>query len=469
MTGTRAPAPFRLLPLRPDSPPPAPDPGTVAPPAFPPSGSGGEDSPFRYRDGVLHAEALSLHAIARRYGTPCYVYSRALLEARWRSFDRAFSGHEHLICFAVKANGNLAVLDVFARLGSGFDIVSEGELARVLAAGGLARRVVFSGCGKSNAELRAALEAGIRCFNVESLAEIERLSASADALGVRAAVSLRVNPDIDARTHPYVSTGLRGSKFGVPIGEARGLARRARGMPGVDVVGVGSHIGSQQTSLGPFRDALAALLALADALHADGIRLGYLNVGGGMGVRYRDETVPGPADYAAAVGDRVASRGLGLLVEPGRALVAEAGALLTRVEYRKRSGARDFLICDAAMNDLLRPALYDAWHEVQPVDGKGAGGGPVDVVGPVCESADFLARERRLGAGPGDLLAVRNAGAYAFVMSSNYNARPRAAEVMVDGARAHLVRPREEIGNLFASESRLPRSPNARSRHEGAS
>ena len=437
-----------------------PHPGlTAPPPASPPSCSGGEESPFRYRDGVLHAEAVPLHALARRHGTPCYVYSRALLEARWRDFDRAFSGHEHLVCFAVKANGNLAVLDVFARLGSGFDIVSEGELARVRAAGGMAGRVVFSGCGKSNAELRVALEAGIRCFNVESLAEIERLSASAATLGTRAAVSLRVNPDVDARTHPYVATGLRDSKFGIPIEEARDLARRARGMAGIDVVGVGSHIGSQQTSLGPFRDALAELLALADALHADGIRLGYLNVGGGMGVRYHDETVPGPADYAAVVGDRVASRGLGLLVEPGRALVAGAGVLLTRVEYRKRNGARDFLICDAAMNDLLRPALYGAWHEVQQVEGKGAGGGPVDVVGPVCESADFLARGRRLGAEPGDLLAVRNAGAYAFVMSSNYNARPRAAEVMVDGARAYLVRPREEVGSLFASESCLPRSP----------
>ena len=423
---------------------------------LPPSGSGREEDLFRYRDGVLHAEGLSLHAIARRHGTPCYVYSRAALEARWRAFDRAFSGHEHLICFAVKANGNLAVLDALARLGSGFDIVSEGELARVLAARGEAQRVVFSGCGKTKAELGFALDAGILCFNVESLEEIERLAASARARGTRAALSLRVNPDIDARTHPYVSTGLRENKFGIPIDEARELARRADGMPGIDVVGVGSHIGSQQTSLGPFRDALAEILALADALRADGIRLRYVNMGGGMGVRYRDETVPGPEDYAAAVGDRVASRGLGLLIEPGRALVAGAGVLLTRVEYRKRNSARDFVICDAAMNDLLRPALYGAWHEVQHVDEQSDAAGRVDVVGPVCESADFLAKDRRLGAEPGDLLAVRNAGAYAFVMSSNYNARPRAAEVMVDGGEAYLVRPREGIDSLFATESRLP-------------
>ena len=421
----------------------------------PPAGGTREEG-FSYRGGALHAEEVSLHEIARRHGTPCYVYSRAALEARWRAFDRAFAAYEHLICFAVKANGNLAVLDTLARLGSGFDIVSGGELARVQAAGGGAGRVIFSGCGKSRAELRRALEAGIMCFNVESPAELERLAAEARALGLRAPVSLRVNPDIDARTHPYIATGIRESKFGIPIEEARELAHRAGSLAAVEVVGVGAHIGSQQTTVGPFRDALARMLGLADVLRADGFRLRYLNAGGGMGVRYRDEAVPEPRAFAAAVGDRVASRGLRLLIEPGRALAAGAGVLLTRVEYRKRNGARDFVVSDAAMNDLLRPALYDAWHEVQSVDETPAAEGVVDVVGPVCESADFLARQRRLTAQAGDLLAVRNAGAYAFVMSSNYNARPRAAEVMVDGERVHLVRPRERVEDLFASESRLP-------------
>ena len=411
---------------------------------------------FRYRTGVLHAEEVSLHDIARRFGTPCYVYSRAGLESRWKAFDCAFAASPHLICFAVKANGNLAVLDTFARLGAGFDIVSGGELARVGAAGGSAGRVIFSGCGKSREELRTALEAGIMYFNVESLAELERLAEIAAMLGRRAPVSLRVNPDIDARTHPYIATGLRENKFGIPIDEARGLARKAGEFPGIDVVGVGAHIGSQQTSAEPFRDAVEKLLALADALREDGVSLRWLNAGGGMGVRYRDETVPGPDAFAAAVGDRAAVRGLCLIVEPGRALVSGAGVLLARVEYRKRNGDREFAITDTAMNDLLRPALYDAWHDVACVTEKASEGSILDVVGPVCESADFLARGRRLAVEPGDLLAVRNAGAYAFAMSSNYNARPRAAEVMVDGGRVHLVRAREKVQDLFASESRLP-------------
>ena len=418
--------------------------------------SGGPLECFRYRAGVLHAEEVSLRDIAGRYGTPCYVYSRAGFEARWKAFDRAFAAHPHLICYAVKANGNLAVLDAFARLGSGFDIVSGGELARVQAAGGCAKRVIFSGCGKSREELRIALEAGIMCFNVESLAELERLAEIAAALGRRAPVSLRVNPDIDARTHPYIATGLKENKFGIPIDEARDLTRKAGSLTGIDVVGVGAHIGSQQTSVGPFRDAAEKLLALADVLRDDGVELRYVNAGGGMGVRYRDESVPGPEDFAAAVGDRAAARGLCFLIEPGRALVAGAGVLLARVEYRKRNGDRDFAITDAAMNDLLRPALYDAWHDVLCVDESPPPDSTLDVVGPVCESADFLARGRRLGVGPGDLLAVHNAGAYAFVMSSNYNARPRAAEVMVDGEHAHLVRARERVEDLFALESRLP-------------
>ncbi len=424
---------------------------------MPPTAQSGEpEDCFRYRAGLLHAESVSLRDLARRYGTPCYVYSRAGLEARWKAFDRAFAAHPHLVCFAVKANGNLAVLDTLARLGSGFDIVSGGELARVEAAGGCVGRTIFSGCGKTREELRTALEAGIMYFNIESFAELERLAEIAVMLGRRASVSLRVNPDIDARTHPYVATGLKENKFGIPIEEARELTRKARGLPGIDVVGIGAHIGSQQTSAGPFRDAVEALLALADTLREDGVDLRYVNAGGGMGVRYRDETVPGPEDFAAAVGDRAAARGLCLIIEPGRALVAGAGVLLTTVEYRKRSGDRDFAITDAAMNDLLRPALYDAWHDVVCVDERPPPESTLDVVGPVCESADFLARGRRLDVAPGDLLAVRNAGAYAFVMSSNYNARPRAAEVMVDGERAHLVRPRERAGDLFASESRLP-------------
>ena len=425
-------------------------------PASSPLPSGEARECFSYREGVLHAERLSLREIARRHGTPCYVYSRAGLEAGWRAFDRAFAAYPHLVCFAVKANGNLAVLDALARLGSGFDIVSGGELARVRAAGGRADRVIFSGCGKSREELRLALDAGIKCFNVESQEEIERLAAIGAALGRRAPVSLRVNPDIDARTHPYIATGLQENKFGVPIDEARDLARMARGLEGVDVVGIGAHIGSQQTSAGPFRESVDKLLVLADRLREDGVDLRYLNAGGGMGVRYRDEAVPGPEAFAAAVGDRVAARGLRLLIEPGRAIVAGAGLLLARVEYRKRNGDRVFAITDAAMNDLLRPALYDAWHDVVCVDEKPAASSFLDVVGPVCESADFLARRRRLDAAPGDLLAVRNAGAYAFVMSSNYNARPRAAEVMVDGEHAHLVRARERVEDLFASESRLP-------------
>ena len=425
-------------------------------PAFSPVQTGESSNCFRYRSGVLHAEGVSLHDIARQYGTPCYVYSRAGLEARWKAFEHAFAAHPHLICFAVKANGNLAVLDTLARLGSGFDIVSGGELGRVQAAGGCAKRVIFSGCGKSREELRIALEAGIMYFNVESRAELERLAEIAAILGRRAPVSLRVNPDIDARTHPYIATGLKENKFGIPIDEARDLARRAGSLPGIDVVGVGAHIGSQQTSAEPFRDAVEKLLALADALREDGVGLRYVNAGGGMGVRYRDEAVPEPSAFAAAVGDRAAARGLCLLIEPGRALVAGAGVLLARVEYRKRNGDRNFAITDAAMNDLLRPALYDAWHDVVCVTEKPSTDSILDVVGPVCESADFLARGRRLDVEPGDLLAVQNAGAYAFVMSSNYNARPRAAEVMVDGGRAHLVRARERVEDLFALESRLP-------------
>ena len=417
-------------------------------------------SPIAYRQGALHVEEVSLEAIAQRHGTPCYVYSRRGLEERWLAFDRALQPHDHLVCYSVKANGNLAVLDVLARLGSGFDIVSAGELERVLAAGGLAGRTVFAGVGKRREELERALEAGVMSFNVESAEELAALADVAKAAKTAAPVSLRVNPDVDAHTHPHVSTGLRENKFGVPIHEAPALYRRAAGEPWLEVVGVDSHIGSQQTTIAPFADALGRLLQLADGLRDDGIELRHLNVGGGMGITYRDEAPPAPRDYATVVGEQAAGRGLKLLVEPGRAIAAEAGVLMTQVQYRKRNGERAFAVVDAAMNDLLRPALYDAWQEVLPVQqahpGKSAA--PVDVVGPVCESADFLAKDRRLEARAGELLAITCAGAYGFVMSSNYNARPRAAEVMVDGDQAHLVRPRETLPQLFASECRLPPS-----------
>ena len=415
-------------------------------------------SPVSYRGGVLHLDEVSLQAIAQAHGTPSYVYSRRALEERWRAFDLALAAHEHLVCYAVKANGNLAVLDVLARLGSGFDIVSVGELERVIAAGGSADRTVFAGVGKREDEIERALEAGVMAFNVESSAELTKIADVARAAAVAARVSVRVNPDVDAGTHPYISTGLRESKFGVPIDEAPSLYRRAASDPWLDVVGVDSHIGSQQTSTAPFADALERLLRLVDDLHSDGIELRHLNAGGGMGIVYRDEAPPTPSQYAAVIGERVAERGLKLIVEPGRSIVGESGVLLTRVHYRKRNGERCFAVVDAAMNDFLRPALYDAWHEVLPVLEAPPGGPPqlVDVVGPVCESADFIAKGRAIPAVAGDLLAIQCAGAYGFVMSSNYNARPRAAEVMVDGASATVVRRRETEQELFASEQRLP-------------
>lgn len=414
---------------------------------------------FHYQDNNLLAEQVPLAAVAERYGTPCYVYSRAALEAHWRAFDEALAGLEHRICYSVKANSNLGVLDVLARLGSGFDIVSVGELERVLAAGGDAGRIVFSGVGKSEAEMRRALEAGVYCFNVESRQELERLDGVAAALGKRAPISIRVNPDVDAKTHPYIATGLKENKFGVPIADAPALFARAEALGNVEVKGVDFHIGSQLTSLAPIVDALERALALIDTLTASGVDIAHLNVGGGLGVRYGEETPPSAADYAGAIAARVEGRGLELLVEPGRAIAAEAGLLLARVEYLKLGSERNFAVVDAAMNDLLRPALYGAWQEILPVDGKRRSDDEatlLDVVGPVCESADFLGKNRHLAIGPGDLVAVASAGAYGFVMSSNYNTRPRAPEVMVDGAAMHLVRAREQVKDLFAGESRLP-------------
>ncbi len=411
---------------------------------------------FRYRDGRLYAESVALEAIAERFGTPCYVYARATLERHWRAFDEALDEHPHRVCYSVKANSNLAVLDVLARLGSGFDIVSEGELERVLAVGASAARVVFSGVGKGAEEIERALAAGVHCFNVESSAELEALAARAAAAGRRAPLALRVNPDVDPRTHPYIATGLRESKFGIPLAEAAELYRRAAREPALEVLGVDCHIGSQLTSLGPFLDALERVLELVDGLAGEGIGLAHVNLGGGLGVRYRDETPPSPGEYARAIGDRIASRGLELVIEPGRAIAANAGVLLTRVRYLKRNGERRFAVVDAAMNDLLRPALYGACQEVVAVCPRRAAPERLDVVGPVCESADFLARDQQLAVAAGDLLAVRSAGAYGFTMSSNYNSRPRPAEVLVDGERCHLARRRETVAELIAGESPLP-------------
>ncbi len=412
---------------------------------------------FQYQGDRLHAENVPLAELAERYGTPLYVYSRATLERHWRAFDQAFGDHPHLVCYAVKANSNLAVLELLARLGSGFDIVSVGELERVVKAGGDPRRVVFSGVGKRADEMARALELGIRCFNVESPPELERLAEVARAHGVRAPVAVRVNPDVDARTHPYISTGLKENKFGVPVDQARALYRRAAELEWIEPSGIDCHIGSQLTELSPFLDALDRVLALLDQLTDEGLHLDHLDLGGGLGVPYRDETPPAPADYARALTERLGDRRLELLIEPGRAIAANAGVLLTRVEYLKATDAKHFAIVDAAMNDLMRPALYGSWQAIVPVDRAAPGEeAEYDIVGPVCETGDFLGKNRRLRLAPGQLLAVRSAGAYGFAMASNYNSRPRPAEVMVDGDRAHLVRERERLEDLWRGEHLLP-------------
>jgi diaminopimelate decarboxylase len=411
--------------------------------------------PFEYRNDELHAEGVPLAQIAERYGTPCYVYSRRALVESYRAFDAAFAARDHLFCYAVKANSTLAVLNLFARLGSGFDIVSGGELARVLAAGGDPRKVVFSGVGKTAEEMRQALAAGILCFNVESEGELARLDTVAAQAGVTAAVSLRVNPDVDPRTHPYIATGLRQNKFGIPYADALPLYRRARGMRHVAIAGIGCHIGSQLTEVAPFVAALERVLELAERLRAEGISLAHVDVGGGLGIRYRDESPPAVSEYARELMRCLGNRAVKLLLEPGRALVGHAGLLLTRVEYLKHGSERNFAVVDAAMNDLLRPALYDAWHEVMPVKA-GNGDTLYEIVGPVCETGDFLARARPLALKEGDYLAVMAAGAYGMSMSSNYNSRPRAAEVMADGAVAHLIREREAVSELMAREMLLP-------------
>lgn len=412
---------------------------------------------FNYLGARLHAEGVPVAEIAERFGTPCYVYSRATLERHWRAFDRSLGGHPHLICFAVKANSNLAVLNVLARLGSGFDIVSLGELERVLAAGGEASRVIFSGVGKREDEIRRALEVGIRCFNLESEPELERVARVAGDLGLIAPISLRVNPDVDARTHPYIATGLKENKFGIDIRAAEALYRRAADLPHLRITGIDCHIGSQLTDLAPFLAALDRVLGLADRLESAGIAIGHLDLGGGLGIRYSSETPPEPADYASALLHRLGNRAYEIILEPGRAIVGNAGILLTRVEYLKPTAHHRFAILDAAMNDLVRPALYQAHQEIIPAHLETeAEPARYDLVGPVCETADFLGKDRLLALTPGDLLAIRGSGAYGFTMSSNYNSRPRAAEVLVDGIEAHLVRRRETIAELFAGESLLP-------------
>ncbi|GLO43471.1 diaminopimelate decarboxylase [Pseudomonas inefficax] len=411
---------------------------------------------FNYRDGELFAEGVGLSAIAERYGTPTYVYSRAHIEAQYRSYADALQGTEHLVCFAVKANSNLGVLNVLARLGAGFDIVSGGELERVLAAGGRADRVVFSGVGKTRDDMRRALEVGVHCFNVESTDELERLQVVAAEMGKVAPVSLRVNPDVDAGTHPYISTGLKENKFGIAIADAEAIYVRAAQLPNLEVVGVDCHIGSQLTTVEPFLDALDRLLVLVDRLAECGIHLRHLDLGGGVGVRYRDEEPPLVADYIKAIRERVGDRDLALVFEPGRYIVANAGVLLTRVEYLKHTEHKDFAIIDAAMNDLIRPALYQAWMGVSAVKPRTGEGRAYDLVGPICETGDFLGKDRVLNLAEGDLLAVQSAGAYGFVMSSNYNTRGRCAEILVDGDQAFEVRRRETIAELYAGESLLP-------------
>lgn len=413
---------------------------------------------FNYQDdGQLWAENVALSDLAQQYGTPLYVYSRATLERHWNAFDKSVGEHPHLVCYAVKANSNLGVLNALARIGSGFDIVSGGELERVIAAGGDASKVVFSGVGKTEQEMQRALELGIKCFNVESEPELERLNKVAGQLGVKAPISLRINPDVDANTHPYISTGLRDNKFGIAFDRAPAVYQFAASLENLDVKGIDCHIGSQLTNIDPFIDATDRLLALIDDLKEQGINIKHLDVGGGLGVVYRDEMPPEPSDYAKALLSRLDNhKHLELIFEPGRAIAANAGILLTKVEFLKHTEHKNFAIIDAAMNDLMRPALYQAWQDIVPVAPRQGEAKEYDLVGPICETGDFLGKDRSLVLEENDLLAVRSAGAYGFVMSSNYNTRVRAAEVMVDGEQSHLVRQREELSSLWALENILP-------------
>lgn len=411
---------------------------------------------FLYKDGELQAEDCAVAQLAQTYGTPLYLYSRATLERHWHAFDNAVANYPHLICYAVKANSNLAVLNVLARLGSGFDIVSGGELARVIEAGGDPKKVVFSGVGKTVSEMEMALELGIYCFNVESAAELEQLNLVALRLGKVAPVSLRVNPDVDAGTHPYISTGLKENKFGIAMEEAEAIFLRAHELAGLEVKGADCHIGSQLTEIQPFLDAMDRMLGLIDRLAEKGVSISHLDVGGGLGVTYDDEVPPQPSDYASALLERLAGRELKLIFEPGRAIAANAGIFVTQVLYLKQNSEKNFALVDGAMNDLIRPSLYSAWQNIIAVNPRQGDTLNYDIVGPVCETGDFLGKDRSLVLESGDLLAVRSSGAYGFTMSSNYNSRPRAAEVMVDGSAHYLVREREKIAQLWQGEQLLP-------------
>ncbi len=412
---------------------------------------------FNYRNDVLFAEDIAVQDIVYQYGSPCYIYSRATLERHWKAFDQAFGEKAHLICYAVKANSNIAILNLLARLGSGFDIVSLGELKRVIQAGGDPEKIVFSGVGKREDEILAALKIGIRCFNIEVSGELDRINRLAGNMGVIAPVSFRVNPDVDAKTHPYISTGLKENKFGIDIEQALTEYHRAAVMPHINVIGIDCHIGSQLTETRPFLDALDKILDLVSILKTDGICLHHLDLGGGLGIRYNDEQPPEPAEYIKAVLERLGGTDFEILLEPGRAIVGNAGVLVTQVEYLKPTAHKNFAIVDAAMNDLVRPSLYSAWQEIIPVNKQSSTPEQEwDIVGPVCETGDFLGKNRALGLSQGDLLAVRSSGAYGFSMSSNYNSRPRVAELMVDGSKLNLIRARETIAQLWEGEYLVP-------------
>ncbi|MBW6452794.1 MAG: diaminopimelate decarboxylase [Methyloprofundus sp.] len=412
---------------------------------------------FNYHDNALFAEDVAISQIVEQYGSPCYIYSKATLERHWHAFDRAFGEQAHLICYAVKANSNLAILNTLARLGSGFDIVSLGELERVLAAKGDPKKIVFSGVGKREDEIKRALEVGIRCFNIEVKGELDRINRLAGELGVKAPVSFRVNPDVDAKTHPYISTGLKENKFGVDIGSAIEEYRRAASMENIQIVGIDCHIGSQLTETRPFLDALERVLKIVETLKSEGIVLHHLDLGGGLGICYKQETPPEPAEYVTAILQRLGDNDLEILLEPGRAIAGNAGILVTKVEYLKPTEHKNFAIVDAAMNDLVRPSLYSSWQAIIPVQlGSVAAEKEWDIVGPVCETGDFLGKNRTLALAQGDLLAIRSSGAYGFTMSSNYNSRPKVAEVMVDKHETYLIRERETIAQLWLGEYLLP-------------
>ena len=412
---------------------------------------------FNYQDGQLFAEEVSVASLAQRFGTPCFIYSKASIEEQYSAYEKSFKGHPSLICYAVKANSNLAVLNVLAKLGAGFDIVSGGELDRVLAAGGNPKKVIFSGLGKTEDEIISGLKAKIHCFNIESEAELYRINEIAKTQDLVAPISIRVNPDVDAKTHPYISTGLKENKFGVPITSALNLYRQAANMVGVEVIGIDAHIGSQLTSIKPFLNSIDCLFVLIDQLEAEGINLSHVDIGGGLGIKYEQEEPPKPSDLIRSVRKRFADRDLKIVIEPGRSIAANAGIFVTRIEYLKSNNSKNFAIVDGGMNDLIRPALYGAWQDIIPIrSSTSAAMKKYDIVGPICESADFLGKDRELDLKSGDLLAVRSAGAYGFVMSSNYNSRPRAPELMVEGHKTHLVRDRETVSDLYRNEHLLP-------------